>query len=196
MTIILTIIKAETIYIVDQEVFDTFEGLLIEHPHIVPLISDLKHGYVFQTRLIFDLYYFLTTPADKILVDPYKTFERPINTFLHEIFCKQQQLHTFKLTNQRRHLHCLLVSLFVTKKITPLLYTHAKKLTEQHTFENLLELYNPADHSIHPEEQQLIIQLQANLLKAIKQADISYKQFIKEALEEARELYNFMTEVR
>lgn len=188
------LVENETIYLLSDEKKTRFHELLQQNKHLSTYMGDFKRGYLFQYRLILDCFILLTTAKEDLLIDHYRTLERPVNTFIHDTLCKQYEIVKYKRMNLANEPLALTISIFMAKKITYEVYEHLlpRGLEKE---ENPLELINYSDRDIAPANREFMLLIQTKILKKIKERNLEssfLEKIVEQSIIEGKILHQFL----
>lgn len=182
-------------YLISDHKLAQFYSLLEQKKELTLFLGDCINRHSFQFRLLVDLYIFLTTEKMDLLVDHYKTLERPVNTYLLDMLCGQEAILKFKRMNRTNDELSFIVSIFITKKVLILIQEaiNLQRLSIRDlSLVELLNLsYNLKDSSDQNQANKLYGKV-IYMLKSTKTFSINLNTIIEDSLYDSKNLYYYL----
>lgn len=186
-------LENDSIYLINLDKSNRFHQLLNEQKHLSAYLADFSRGYSFQSQVALDLFTFLTTKKEGLFIDQFRSLERPLNAYIHEILSKQYEFEKFKRMHSQNDLLALTVSIFVTKQIISDLYEQVISTNEHFINENPLELIITIDNNSLA-QPPLTLKIQSLILKKMKEVGMNLdycEKIARAAIVKAKALEQF-----
>lgn len=186
--------KITSYYVANITKKNEFQELLLNNKFLAVQLEDYKHGYAFYYQLVFNLYTFLTTDSEKLLMDDTIRLDYPFQSYVHELIIKQTELLKVKQIKSNNHLICLLIAINIKNNLKSDLHKISNDMG-LHS-ELPLEIINFYVNTLNDTpEEQTVNQIHRQFLNRLKdQVLVStyFSKIIKDSIDYSKRYYNLL----
>lgn len=186
--------KITSYYVANITKKNEFQELLLNNKFLAVQLEDYKHGYAFYYQLVFNLYTFLTTDSEKLLMDDTIRLDYPFQSYIHELMIKQTELLKVKQIKSNNHLICLLIAINIKNNLKSDLHKISNDMGLQS--ELPLEIINfyvntlndtPEEHTVNQIHRQFLNRLKEQVL-----VSTYFNKIIKDSIDYSKRYYNLL----